>query len=141
VGLYRYLVSLFWFMLSNWELLNYLISGNMGQVCTAGSRIFVQEGIYDKFLEALTQSAQFLHSATGDPFDAKTHHGPQVSQTQFEVRSQFLSIRPASDVSSSARYGLHRVRQSGWCYFAYRRRPYWLRRILHSAYHLHWVQA
>jgi aldehyde dehydrogenase (NAD+) len=59
----------------------------MGQVCTAGSRIFVQEGIYDKFLAALTQAAQFLHSATGDPFDTKTHHGPQVSQTQFDVCS------------------------------------------------------
>ena len=93
MGLYRYLVSFVWFILLRWELLSYLISGNMGQVCTAGSRIFVQEGIYDKFLAALTQAAQFLHSATGDPFDTKTHHGPQVSQTQFDVCS--ISFIPA----------------------------------------------
>lgn len=57
---------------------------NMGQSCTAGSRIFVQEGVYDKFLEKFTAVAKFLHSATGDPFVKGTQHGPQVSQVQFD---------------------------------------------------------
>ncbi|KAJ7595447.1 aldehyde dehydrogenase [Mycena floridula] len=57
---------------------------NSGQVCTAGSRIFVQEGIYDRFLAAFTQAAQALQSATGDPFAGTSQHGPQVSQTQFD---------------------------------------------------------
>jgi len=57
---------------------------NMGQVCIAGSRIFVQEGIYDAFLTQFTAIAKYLTSATGDPFSNETQHGPQVSQTQFE---------------------------------------------------------
>ncbi|KAF9261848.1 aldehyde dehydrogenase [Marasmius fiardii PR-910] len=63
---------------------------NMGQVCTAGSRIFVQEGIYDKFLGAFTQASKGLQSATGDPFAATTQHGPQVSQVQFDRIMGFL---------------------------------------------------
>ncbi|KAG7447971.1 aldehyde dehydrogenase [Guyanagaster necrorhizus] len=57
---------------------------NMGQNCNAGSRIFVQEGIYDKFLPMFTHAARSLQSATGDPFHPSTKHGPQVSQTQFD---------------------------------------------------------
>ncbi|KAF5309762.1 hypothetical protein D9611_013578 [Ephemerocybe angulata] len=57
---------------------------NMGQVCTAGSRIFVQEGVYDKFLEHFTAAAKGLAEKTGDPFASGTQHGPLVSQTQFD---------------------------------------------------------
>ncbi|CCM06719.1 uncharacterized protein FIBRA_09010 [Fibroporia radiculosa] len=55
---------------------------NHGQNCSAGSRIFIQEGIYDKFLEQFTQAA--LAIKVGDPFDESTYQGPQVSKTQFE---------------------------------------------------------
>ncbi|KAF9563465.1 aldehyde dehydrogenase [Agrocybe pediades] len=57
---------------------------NMGQCCTAGSRIFVQEGIYDKFLEKFTAHATEFSQKTGDPFGTDVQHGPQVSQTQFD---------------------------------------------------------
>ncbi|KAG6885011.1 hypothetical protein C0993_006536 [Termitomyces sp. T159_Od127] len=56
----------------------------MGQACTAGSRIFVQEGIYDEFLAKFTEIAKNLAGATGDPFVVGTQHGPQVSQAQFD---------------------------------------------------------
>jgi len=56
---------------------------NMGQVCIAGSRIFVQEGIYEKFLEQFMTLAKFRQAATGDPFIKGTLHGPQVSEVQF----------------------------------------------------------
>jgi len=55
---------------------------NHGQACTAGSRIFVQAGIYDRFLKAFTEHASSLK--VGDPFARDTYQGPQVSQTQFE---------------------------------------------------------
>jgi aldehyde dehydrogenase (NAD+) len=55
---------------------------NHGQACTAGSRIFVQAGIYDKFLKAFTEHT--LSLKVGDPFAPDTYQGPQVSQTQFE---------------------------------------------------------
>ncbi|KAH6912823.1 indole-3-acetaldehyde dehydrogenase, partial [Coprinopsis sp. MPI-PUGE-AT-0042] len=60
------------------------IYSNMGQVCTAGSRIFVQEGIYDKFLEAFKESSKAFGKATGDPFGDGIQHGPQVSKMQFD---------------------------------------------------------
>lgn len=55
---------------------------NAGQCCTAGSRTFVHSSIYDKFVEKATQRAQ--KTKVGDPFDAETEQGPQVSQEQFE---------------------------------------------------------
>ncbi|KAI7965317.1 hypothetical protein MJO29_003415 [Puccinia striiformis f. sp. tritici] len=44
--------------------------------------IFVQEGIYDKFVAALKENLQSLK--VGDPFDVNTFQGPQVSQLQFD---------------------------------------------------------
>jgi hypothetical protein len=57
----------------------------MGQVCAAGSRIFVQEGVYDQFLEHFTAAAKALGDSAGDPFAPSTLHGPQISLTQFDV--------------------------------------------------------
>ncbi|KAG8220341.1 aldehyde dehydrogenase domain-containing protein [Butyriboletus roseoflavus] len=54
---------------------------NHGQTCCAGSRIFVQEGIYDEFLKRFTEKAQSLK--VGDPFNPETFQGPQVSEIQF----------------------------------------------------------
>ena len=61
---------------------NFGIFYNHGQCCCAGSRIFVQEGIYDKFVEAFKKSAEA--TKVGDPFKADTFQGPQVSQLQFD---------------------------------------------------------
>ena len=53
----------------------------------AGSRIFVQEGIYDQFLRKFTATAEYLTAKTGDPFSEGVEHGPQVSKVQFDVCS------------------------------------------------------
>ncbi|KAJ7756855.1 aldehyde dehydrogenase [Mycena maculata] len=58
--------------------------GNMGQSCVAGSRIFVQEGIYPQFMEKFTAMVKGLGQATGDPFAPATQHGPQVTKDQFD---------------------------------------------------------
>jgi aldehyde dehydrogenase (NAD+) len=57
---------------------------NMGQSCVAGSRIFVQEGIYDQFMSKFTAAAECLTAKTGDPFNPETQHGPQISKIQFD---------------------------------------------------------
>ncbi|XP_072034043.1 aldehyde dehydrogenase, mitochondrial-like [Amphiura filiformis] len=54
---------------------------NMGQCCTAGSRTFVEESIYDKFVEAATERAK--KRTVGNPFDPKIEQGPQVDKDQF----------------------------------------------------------
>ncbi len=56
---------------------------NMGQCCCAGSRLFVEEKVYDQVLEAVTQTAK--KQRIGDPFDESTTQGPQVSQEQFNT--------------------------------------------------------
>lgn len=55
---------------------------NHGQCCCAGSRIFVQAGIYDEFLKKFTEKAKSIK--VGDPFHKATSQGPQVSQIQFD---------------------------------------------------------
>lgn len=61
---------------------NFGIFFNHGQCCCAGSRIYVQESIYDKFVERFKQRAQKI--VVGDPFDKDTFQGPQVSQLQYD---------------------------------------------------------
>ena len=53
---------------------------NQGQVCCAGSRVFVQEGIYDKFVEAAVKAFNSVN--VGDPLDPNTQMGAQVDQGQ-----------------------------------------------------------
>jgi aldehyde dehydrogenase (NAD+) len=57
-------------------------SFNQGQICAASSRIFVQESIYDNFLERFTAKAKSLN--VGDPFAPDAYNGPQISQTQLD---------------------------------------------------------
>ena len=55
---------------------------NQGQSCCAGSRVFVEESIYDQFLERSIACAS--KRIVGDPFDPRTQSGPLVDQTQFD---------------------------------------------------------
>jgi len=61
---------------------NFGIFYNHGQCCCAGSRIYVQSGIYDKFVESFKKRA--IANKVGDPFAAETFQGPQVSQLQYD---------------------------------------------------------
>jgi aldehyde dehydrogenase (NAD+) len=61
---------------------NFGIFFNHGQCCCAGSRIYVQSGIYDKFIERFKARAQA--NKVGDPFKEETFQGPQVSQLQYD---------------------------------------------------------
>ena len=55
---------------------------NHGQCCCAGSRVFVEEKIYDQFVEKSGVRAK--NRTVGDPFDPKTEQGPQVDNAQFD---------------------------------------------------------
>jgi aldehyde dehydrogenase (NAD+) len=59
------------------------IMSNQGQICTATSRILVQESIMDKFIEAFKKQIETT-SKVGDPFKDETFQGPQVTKTQFD---------------------------------------------------------
>uniref|UniRef100_A0A7N5ZQH4 Aldehyde dehydrogenase domain-containing protein n=1 Tax=Anabas testudineus TaxID=64144 RepID=A0A7N5ZQH4_ANATE len=53
---------------------------NAGQCCTAGSRIFVEEPIYDEFVRKSVERAK--RRIVGSPFDPTTEQGPQISREQ-----------------------------------------------------------
>ncbi|CAN6455850.1 unnamed protein product [Victoria cruziana] len=55
---------------------------NKGEICVAGSRILVQEGIYDEFVKKCV--AKTREMVVGDPFDPSVSQGPQVDKKQFE---------------------------------------------------------
>jgi aldehyde dehydrogenase (NAD+) len=55
---------------------------NQGQCCCAGSRLFVEQKVYDEFLDRVVSRAR--NQVVGNPFDPKTTQGPQVSQEQFD---------------------------------------------------------
>ncbi|XP_073969316.1 aldehyde dehydrogenase, mitochondrial-like isoform X2 [Rhodnius prolixus] len=53
---------------------------NMGQCCCAGTRVYVHEKIYDKFIEK--SAARTKQRIVGNPFDSNTEQGPQVDEEQ-----------------------------------------------------------
>ena len=55
---------------------------NQGQSCCAGSRVFVEEKVYQQFVEKSV--ARAAKRRVGDPFDPTTDQGPQVDQSQFD---------------------------------------------------------
>ena len=64
------------------EFANMGIFFNSGEVCCAGSRIYIQEDIYDTFIEKLKTRAE--QNVVGDPFAEDTFQGPQTSKIQLD---------------------------------------------------------
>jgi aldehyde dehydrogenase (NAD+) len=63
---------------------------NKGEVCTAGSRLFVEKSIHDKFMDKLVGMTDTL--VAGDPFDPNTSLGPVVSNEQLEKDLHFIEV-------------------------------------------------
>lgn len=63
---------------------------NQGQVCSAGSRIFVQEDFYDEFIEKAV--AAFEKVKVGNPLDPSTQMGAQVSEQQLKKILSYIEI-------------------------------------------------
>ncbi len=63
---------------------------NQGQVCCAGSRIFVQDTIYDKFLAAA--KAKFESVKVGLPWETDTQMGSQIDNRQLEKILKYVEI-------------------------------------------------
>jgi len=63
---------------------------NAGQVCSAGSRVLVQERAYDEVVERLTARAKALR--IGDPSDRATVLGPVISEKQMKSILDYVDI-------------------------------------------------
>lgn len=63
---------------------------NQGEVCSAGSRLYVQEGIYNEFLSKLKTA--FENVRVGDPLDINNHYGSQTGQAQMDKIEEYIKI-------------------------------------------------
>lgn len=63
---------------------------NQGQICTAGSRLFVQEGIYDAFMEKLLAKVGQLN--VGNPTEQTTQVGSLISKEQYDRVARYLQV-------------------------------------------------
>lgn len=59
--------------------------GNSGQVCSAGTRLFVQRAVYDEVQERVAGLAATFK--VGDPLAADTKLGPRMDQHLWRGRS------------------------------------------------------
>jgi betaine-aldehyde dehydrogenase len=70
-----------------------VILGNFyssGQVCSNGTRVFVQKNIKEAFLARLTE--RLADAVMGDPMDEATSFGPMVSERQLEIVQSYIQI-------------------------------------------------
>lgn len=63
---------------------------NSGEVCCAGSRVYVEESIYDKAVEEIKAASEAVK--VGDPFDESTFQGAQTSQNQLDKILKYVEI-------------------------------------------------
>jgi aldehyde dehydrogenase (NAD+) len=61
-----------------------------GQRCTASSRLIVQDGVHDRFVEALAEKVRALR--VGDALDPNSQMGPAVSEAQQETSYRYMQI-------------------------------------------------
>ncbi|KAK8523133.1 hypothetical protein V6N13_113090 [Hibiscus sabdariffa] len=89
---------------------------NKGEFCIASSRVYVQQGIYDKIVNKLVEKANAW--VVGDPFDPQVNQGPQTGKKQFE---KILSY-------------IEHGKREGATLLTGRGQAYWPRVILHPTY-------
>ncbi len=84
---------------------------NQGEVCCAGSRLFVEESAHDEFVDKFKAAAE--KRRVGDPFDQKTHQGAQVSKEQFDKVLKYIDIGKNEDKATCITGG-ERSGNTGW---------------------------
>jgi acyl-CoA reductase-like NAD-dependent aldehyde dehydrogenase len=72
---------------------------NQGEICSAGSRVFVERAIYDHAVSAMADKVDEIRQ--GDPLDEETTMGPLVSKEQQERVARYLEIG-ASEARTAA---------------------------------------
>lgn len=81
-----------------------------GQICSNGTRVFVQPGIKAAFLKRLTE--RLADAVIGDPMDEATTYGPMVSERQLKTVEGYI----AKGIEEGARLvtGGRRIDRPGW---------------------------
>jgi acyl-CoA reductase-like NAD-dependent aldehyde dehydrogenase len=71
-----------------------------GQACNAGSRVLVQRGVFEEFVQRLTAKAETIRF--GDPLDPATEMGPLASRAQLTKVTRYFEIGAKEGLSASA---------------------------------------
>ncbi|KAJ6088628.1 Aldehyde dehydrogenase N-terminal [Penicillium sp. IBT 16267x] len=88
------------------------ITANNGQICAAGSRIYVQDSIYERFIEAYKKAAADAPTVVGDPLDAATTKGPIVNSAQHQKVLDY--IRQGKECGARLLFGGERIGEKGY---------------------------
>lgn len=67
------------------------IMSNQGQICTATSRILVQQDVYETFVTQFVREVEAV-SKIGNQWDSETYQGPQVSELQRQRILAYIAI-------------------------------------------------
>lgn len=66
------------------------IYGNNGESCTAGSRILIQDSIYDAFIQRFKERTEKV--VVGDPLDEQTNVGPMISRDHWKKVTGYIEL-------------------------------------------------
>ncbi|XP_059169636.1 2-aminomuconic semialdehyde dehydrogenase-like isoform X3 [Physella acuta] len=94
---------------------------NQGEVCLCTSRIFVQRGIYDKFIQAFVAKARSL--TVGDPKDANTFCGALISKEHQAKVTKYIEEARASGAVIECGHGVEPLDLPERCKDGYFVRP------------------
>ncbi len=83
---------------------------NQGQICLCGSRIFIQEGIYEKFKTAFIEKLK--SHKVGNPFDTETKMGALVSKDHLEKVLSYVAL--AKEEGGKILFGGNRLTIEGF---------------------------
>ncbi|WP_209835194.1 betaine-aldehyde dehydrogenase [Ruegeria sp. HKCCE3926] len=81
-----------------------------GQVCSNGTRVFVQKGIKEAFLKRLSERLD--HAKIGDPMDEDVSFGPMVSENQMNIALGYIEKGKAE--GARLVYGGERIERDGY---------------------------
>jgi len=85
------------------------IFANQGQVCSAGSRLLLEDSIYDRFVERLVERAKKIRVGRGD--DPATEMGPLVSQAHLEKVLRYIEL--GKEEGATLLCGGNRITENG----------------------------
>ncbi len=83
---------------------------NAGQVCSAGTRLYVHRAIYDDTVAVLVASLKAV--VIGDPLAPETTQGPQISQAQFDSVMNYIQL--GKEEGATLAYGGGAVDRPGY---------------------------
>ncbi|KEF53683.1 uncharacterized protein A1O9_10083 [Exophiala aquamarina CBS 119918] len=89
------------------------LAANTGQVCFAATRVYVQEGVFDKFSRLYKEKLEEKAKTIGDPDKETTQIGPLVDEAQYSRVNGFIE-RGVSGKQGTLLTGGNKVGDSGF---------------------------